>query len=136
MKNVTLLEYKHLPPPPPPIPIGATNTSTSRNTLNISENMFNLNSMPSQDEELVNISEELQHRMEVLRDNITESTSSNHLKGHYCSGTIFNLSHKVLSDAAIKIFGKGLDFAPIQRKINESKVTKDFEEFCRRTRIK
>ena len=98
--------------------------------------MFNLNSMPSQDEELVNIPEELQHRMEVLRDNITESTSSNHLKGHCCSGTIFNLSHKVLSDAAIKIFGKGLDFAPIQRKINESKVTKDFEELCRRTRIK
>ena len=30
---------------------------------------------------------------------------------------------------------KGLDFAPIQNKINEPELRKDFEEFCRRMRI-
>ena len=63
-------------------------------------------------------------------------TSSNRVKGHFCSDTIFNLSHRVLSDAEIKILEKGLDFAPIQRKINEPELRKDFEEFCRRMRIK
>ena len=31
---------------------------------------------------------------------------------------------------------KSLDFAPIQRKINEPELRKDFEEFCRRMRTK
>ena len=55
---------------------------------------------------------------------------------NFCSDTIFNLSHRVLSDAEIKILEKRLDFAPIQRKINEPELRKYFEEFCRRMRIK
>ena len=31
---------------------------------------------------------------------------------------------------------KGLDFAPIQRKVNEPELRRDFEEFCRKMRIK
>ena len=81
--------------------------------------MFDLDFLSSQDEDLVSILVELQNRTEVLADNITEITSSNRLKGHFCSGNIFNLSHRVLSDAEIKILEKGLDFSPIQRKINE-----------------
>ena len=52
-------------------------------------------------------------------------TSLVRLRGHFCSDTIFNLSQKVLSDAEIKVLEKGLDFAPIQRKINdpESSIT-------------
>ena len=72
------------------------------------------------------ILEKLQNRTEVLGDNITENTSSNRLKGHFCPDTIFNLSHRVLFDAEIKI-EKGLDFAPIQRKINELELRKNFE---------
>ena len=34
--------------------------------------------------------------------------------------TIFNLSHRVLSDAEIKLPEKELDFAPIQMKISQS----------------
>ena len=98
--------------------------------------MFDLDFLSSQDEDIVNIVEELQNRTEVSGNNITENTSSNRLKGHFCSDTIFNLSHRVLSDAEIKILEKGLDFAPIQRKINEPELRKDFEEFCRRMRIK
>ena len=51
------------------------------------------------------------------------------LKGHFCSHTIFNLRHGVLSDAEIKVLEKGLNFAPVQRKINETDLKEDFEEF-------
>ena len=117
-------------------PVRVTNSSSSTNTSNISENTFDLDFLSLQDEDLVNILEELQNRMEVSGNNITENTSSNRLKGHFCLDTIFNLSHRVLSDAEIKILEKGLDFAPIQRKINEPELRKDFEEFCRRMGIK
>ena len=117
-------------------PVRVTNSSSSINTSNISENTFDLDFLSLQDEDLVNILEELQNRTEVSGNNITENTSSNRLKGHFCSDTIFNLSHRVLSDAEIKILEKGLDFAPIQRKINVPELKKDFEEFCHRMRIK
>ena len=42
----------------------------------------------------------------------------------------------VLSDNEIRVLEKGLDFAPIQRKINEPKFRSDFGEFRRRMRIK
>ena len=35
-----------------------------------------------------------------------------------------------------KISEKGLDYAPIQRKINEPELKSDFDEFCRRMQIK
>ena len=90
--------------------VKVTCSSSSINTSNICENMFDLDFLSSQDEDLANVLEELQNRTEVSRNNITESTSSNRLKGHFCSDTIFNLSHRVLSDAEIKILEKGLDF--------------------------
>ena len=49
---------------------------------------------------------------------------------------MFNLSNKVLTDLEIKVLEKGLDFAPIQRKINEPELKQDFEDFCRRMRTK
>ena len=98
--------------------------------------MFDLDFSSSQDKDLVNILEELQNRTEVSRDNITEITSSNRLNVHFYLDIIFNLSHRVLSDAGIKILEKGLDFAPIQRKINEPELRKGFQEFCHRMRIK
>ena len=42
----------------------------------------------------------------------------------------------MLSDNEIKVLEKGLDFAPIQNKVNEPELRKDFNEFCRRMRIK
>ena len=41
-----------------------------------------------------------------------------------------------MSEEEIKVLEKGLDFAPIQRKINEPELGKDFEEFCRCMRTK
>ena len=58
------------------------------------------------------------------------------MQGHFCSDTVFNLSNRVLSEEEIQVLEKGLDFAPIQRKIHEPELRKDFEEFCRRMRTK
>ena len=41
----------------------------------------------------------------------------------------FNLSNKVLSDTEKRVLEKGLDFAPIQNKINEPEIEKYFKEF-------
>ena len=58
------------------------------------------------------------------------------MKRYFCSDTVFNLSNKVLTEDEIKVLEKGLDFAPIQRKVNEPELRQDFENFCRRMRIK
>ena len=48
-----------------------------------------------------------------------------------------NLSNKVLTEGKIKVIKKGLDFAPIQRKVNEPEcLGKILKNFCRRMRIK
>ena len=49
--------------------------------------------------------------------------------------TVFNLSKNVLSDAEVKVLEKGLDYAPIQSKINESELMTDSENFCRQMRL-
>ena len=43
---------------------------------------------------------------------------------------------KVLTEAEIKVLEKGLAFAPIQNKVKEPEFRSDFEEFCRRMRLK
>ena len=40
------------------------------------------------------------------------------------------------SQSEIKVLEKELDFVPFQRKVNEPELRRDFEEFCRRMRIK
>ena len=62
--------------------------------------------------------------------------SDEQLQGYFCSDTVFNLGNRVLSEEEIKVLEKGFDFAPIQRKINEPELCKDFEEFCRCMRTK
>ena len=63
-------------------------------------------------------------------------TSKVPLEEFFCLDTVFNLGRKVLSDTEIRILEKGLDFAPIQNKINEPELRSDFEKFCRRMRTK
>ena len=47
------------------------------------------------------------------------------------------MSNRVLSDAESRVLEKGLDYAPIQRKINEPELRHDFNnDFCRRMRLK
>ena len=68
-----------------------------------------------------------------VRNSVTEAKR---LKGYFCSKSVFNLSKKVLTETEIRVLEKGLDFAPIQKSLNEPELRKDFEEFSRRMRCK
>ena len=48
------------------------------------------------------------------------------LKVYFCSETVFNLS-KVLTETEIKVLEKGLDYVPVQNKVNEPEPRSDFE---------
>ena len=61
-----------------------------------------------------------------------EINVTNGIQGYFCSNTVFNLINEVLSKTETNVHEKGLDFAPIQNKINGQ----DFEELCMRMRIK
>ena len=61
---------------------------------------------------------------------------SSRIQVYFCSDKVFNLSKKVLSETEIKVLEKRFDFALIQNQINKSELRNDFEEFCRRMRMK
>ena len=63
--------------------------------------------LSTQDEELVGILEELH------KPNKGTIGENDNREGYFCSDTFFNLSNRILSDSEIKLFEKGLDFAPI-----------------------
>ena len=42
----------------------------------------------------------------------------------------------MLADTEIKVLETGLDFAPVQKKLNRSEVKSDFYGFCRKIRLK
>ena len=63
------------------------------------------------------------------------NTDDSRMKGYFCSDTVFNFN-KVLTEEEIEVLEKGLDFAPIQRNVNEPELRQDFENFCRRMKIK
>ena len=115
-------------------PLVCCDTSVSKNS---SDQFVNTNSssvLTAHDEQFVKILEDLDCS-KITSENANLSDESR-LSGYFCSDTVFNLSKRVLSETEIKILEKGLDNAPIQRKINEPESTSDFEEFCRRMRIK
>ena len=58
------------------------------------------------------------------------------MKGYFCSHTVFNRSNKVLIEDDIKVLERDLDFVPIQSKVNKLELRQDFENFCRRMRIR
>ena len=132
--NENLLQDEVLQPRVLSPPLVFCDTSVSKNS---SDQFVNINSpsvLTAQDEELVKILEDLDCS-KITRKNANSSDESR-LSGYFCSNTIFDLSKRVLSETEIKILEKGLDYAPVQRKINEPELKSDFEEFCRRMRIK
>ena len=57
--------------------------------------------------------------------NISAKVSSEgRISGYFCSDTVFNLSHRVLTETEIKVLEKGLDYVLIQKKINEPELRK------------
>ena len=79
----------------------------------------------TQDKQILSIIEELEQVQS------TSITNSDRMSDYFCSDTVFNLSKKVLPDMEIKILKKGLDYVPIQNKINEPELRRDFEDFAR-----
>ena len=49
---------------------------------------------------------------------------------------LFNLGNRAFSDAEIKVLENGLDYAPIQNKINEPELSNDLNESCRKMCLK
>ena len=83
------------------------------------------------------ILEEIQNSNEIISyDSSGDVIPDKRLKGYFCSDTVFNLSGRVLSESEIKVLKKGLDFALCPRKVDELELRRDFEEFCRRMRIR
>ena len=137
-------------------PVLSTNTSISENTSASCmtdgprrEVASKSNSVSRLDEEWLSILVDLQNDdskedfavgNSVVRsdDLLTKATINDegHLAGSFCSKTVFNLSHRALTDIEIQVLEKGLDFSPVQRSLNEPELRKDFEEFARRMCIK
>ena len=94
--------------------------------------------LSTQDIEVLEILEELESNTNANFTGCKHkyNTDDSRMKGYFCSDTAFNLSNKVLTEDEIKVLEKGLDFAPIQRKVNEPELRQDFENFCRCMRIK
>ena len=87
--------------------------------------------LSTQDMEVLEVLDELESN---VNDNFTGfkhkyNTDDSRMKGYFCSDSVFNLSNKVLTEEEIKVLENGLDFAPIQRKVNEPELRQDFENF-------
>ena len=52
---------------------------------------------------------DINRSMEISSEELDQQNAiyENRLPGYFCSDTVFNLSKKVLSDAEIKVLGKG-----------------------------
>ena len=58
------------------------------------------------------------------------------LEGSFVSGSVVNLSKKVLSEADINLLSKGLKFSPTATDINKAELKEDLDVFKRRIRLK
>ena len=128
--------------PRPPVLIADTsvsdNTSAPSNTEEPREEIQNHDSSVSDmDEEFLSVLFNLQNaepdtqheignpivKSEGLSTKATV-TDEGRLQGSLCSKTAFNLSQRVLSEIEIQVLEKGLDFASIQKSINEPELRK------------
>ena len=120
-------------------PYICVNTSLSHNSSDFVPETTETESvlLPTQDMEVLEILDELENNANAnFTGEHKYNTDDSRMKGYFCSDTVFNLSNKVLTEDEIKVLEKGLDFALIQRKVNEPELRQDFEKFCRRMRIK
>ena len=86
-----------------------------------------MNEFPGTSDEASVSPNEHRNRLDTFihrKDNVT--TANNRLSGYFSSETIFKLSNRVMADTEIQVLEKGLDFAPIDKKLNEPKLRSDF----------
>ena len=116
---------------PPRLSINSAEMQNSSNSLENSTS--DSLGVTSQDREVISILDELQ---DISITGPSNNTDSARLTGYVFLETVFNLSNRAWSDAEIKVLEKGLDYAPIQNKINEPEQRNDFNKFCRRMPLK
>ena len=152
--NLLLSEDSLTAEPRPPVLIADTsifdNSSAPSNTEEPREDIQNHdNSVSDIDEEhlsvLINLQNAEPDPQHKIGNPIVKSkglstkatvTDEGRLQGLFCFKTVFNLNQRVLSEIEIQVLEKGLDFAPIQKSLNEPQLREDFEEFSRRMRIR
>ena len=83
-----------------------------------------LDNFSTQYEELLETSDELQ---KPIKGTIGENDMN---ESYFCSDTVSNPSNRDLSESEIKVLEKILDLPPIQRKIKEPELGKDFMSFA------
>ena len=71
-----------------------------------------------------------------IPDNLTGVGDNGKLSGSFVSGSVVNLSKKVLSEADINLLSKGLKFSPTPTDINKAELKEDLDVFKRRIRLK
>ena len=83
--------------------------------------------LSAQDVEVLEFLEELENNANANFTGCERkyNTDDSRMEGYFFSDTVFNLSNKVLTEDEIKVLEKGLDFAPIQRKVNEPELRQD-----------
>ena len=87
--------------------------------------------LDSRDQVLLDKLEELQIADPNVPSERLASGDTNRITSYFCSDTVFNLNNRFLTDIEINVLEKDLNFAPIQRKINEPELRQDFADFCR-----
>ena len=92
--------------------------------------------LDSQEQDFLDILKELQTADPNVPSKRLATSSAIRMTGYFCSDAVFNLSKRILTDIQTKVLEKGLDFAPIQRKINEPELRQDFADFSRRMHTK
>ena len=112
-------------------------TMHSSSTINHSEfqasdvrdDIFN-----AHDKEFLSVLEDLVGIYDPLnsQNKIIKVTSEGRISGYFCSDTVFNWGHRILTETEIKVLEKGLDYVPVQKEINEPVLIKDFSQLCQR----
>ena len=133
----------------PPSPTNlCTDKSVAQNTssrVNISEGLDEDNNdvlkilnefLNTSDEASVSPNEHRNRLDTFMQQKNNFTTTDNRLSGYFCSETIFNLSNRMLTDTEISVLEKGLNSTPIEKKLNEPERRSDFNDFCRRMRLK
>ena len=124
---------QHSSTSPPVLCCDISKNINSSDQLELNEQLPGVG-LSSQDDEFLRIVEDLpKDKLAHCNSNCSEESRS---KGYFCSDTVFNLSSRALSEDEIRVLKKELDFAPIQRKVNEPELRRDFEDFCKKMRIK
>ena len=104
---------------PPKVCTNSASSSNASDSIAVEDNP---NILSSQDEDILSKLEELQRKSPSKAFN----NSNDRICTYFCSDNVLILNKKVLTDIETKVLEKGLDSAPIQNKITELELRRDF----------